>query len=211
MQTGGLLAGVWDVRDKGAQRRSGIHPYAARTPTTITTPPTHPPPRRSGPWQAKCGLAGSAGPYVGAYQQVLSPGSASLKDTTWEGGHRVFGIVSGPGIAAGSVSHAIASTLDIWPTVAALTGVPLPTDRSYDGVDLSPVLFDGAPKVRDVLFIPDTSGATHGNLTAARIGNYSVYWQTNVRGSARGTWGRRRGWGRGLGPLRLLTHVCSVG
>lgn len=92
----------------------------------------------------------------------------------------MFGVVSGPSVPAGTVTHALASTLDIWPTVAALVQAPLPSDRRYDGVDLSPVLFDGAEKVRDVLFMPDTSGATHGNLTAVRYGNYSVYYQTNV-------------------------------
>lgn len=92
----------------------------------------------------------------------------------------MFGIVRGPGVPAGTVTHALASTLDIYPTLASLSGSSLPSDRSYDGVDLSPVLLHGAPSVRDALFIPDVSGHTRGNLTAARYGNYSVYWQTNV-------------------------------
>ena len=44
-------------------------------------------------------------------------------------------MVSYPGstIVPGSVSHALTSTLDIVPTVAALAGVALPTNRSFDG------------------------------------------------------------------------------
>jgi arylsulfatase A-like enzyme len=133
---------------------------------------------------------------VGAYQQVLAPGSASLKDTPWEGGHRVFGVVAGPGVPRGSVSHALASTLDVWPTVAALVGAPLPGDRSFDGEDLSPVLFDGAPSVRDVLFIPDTSGATECQLTGARFHNWTVYWQTSGQSSCT----------RDFSPLPAVVH-----
>ena len=32
-------------------------------------------------------------------------------------------------------------TVDFLPTAASLAGIPLPNDRSYDGEDLSPVLF----------------------------------------------------------------------
>jgi arylsulfatase A len=43
----------------------------------------------------------------------------------------VVGIARWPGrIAAGRVTDAIASTLDILPTLAALAGVALPSDRS---------------------------------------------------------------------------------
>ncbi|CAB3371938.1 Hypothetical predicted protein [Cloeon dipterum] len=41
----------------------------------------------NGPWQSKCNLAGSAGPYKGVWQQYNAGGSA--KRTVWEGGHRV--------------------------------------------------------------------------------------------------------------------------
>ena len=32
-----------------------------------------------------------------------------------------------------TVSHELVSTLDFFPTLANLTGAPLPTDRVYDG------------------------------------------------------------------------------
>ena len=79
--------------------------------------------------QAKCALTGSPGPYVGSWQQQHGGGS-SAKLTLWEGGHREPAIASWPGrIAAGSVSGVLASTLDYLPTIAAVAGVRLPTDR----------------------------------------------------------------------------------
>jgi arylsulfatase G len=130
----------------------------------------------NGPWAVKCDLAGSPGPYVGAHQARLGGGS-SLKDTTWEGGQRVFGLAAWPGKIAPAVSHATASSLDLLPTILALAGVPLPTDRSYDGVDLAPVLFDGAASVRDFLFMDDTIGGQE-NVTAVRYKNFKAYTRT---------------------------------
>lgn len=131
----------------------------------------------NGPWEVKCDLAGSPGPYIGAYQAQLGGGSA-LKDTTWEGGQRVFGLANWPGhIPAGVVSHATVSSLDFLPTILALAGVPLPTDRSYDGFDLAPLLFGNASGVRDFLGMPDTSNE-RGNVTAVRYKQWKAYSKT---------------------------------
>ena len=127
----------------------------------------------NGPWAIKCDLAGSPGPYVGAYQAKLGGGS-SLKDTTWEGGQRVFGLAHWPGHIAPTVSDATVSSLDFLPTILALAGVPLPTDRSYDGVDLAPLLFGGAQSVRNFLFMSDTAGSG-GNITSVRYLNWKAY------------------------------------
>jgi len=130
----------------------------------------------NGPWAVKCDLAGSPGPYVGAYQAQLGGGS-SLKDTTWEGGQRVFGLASWPGKIAPGVSGATVSSLDFLPTILALAGVSLPADRSFDGVDLAPVLFDGAASVRDFLFMGDTTSRA-GNVTSVRYKNFKAYTKT---------------------------------
>lgn len=67
------------------------------------------------------------------------------KGSTWEGGHRVPGIISWPArIEGGRNEQAPASTLDILPTLFAITGVTLPTDRSIDGRDISPLLMPTA-------------------------------------------------------------------
>jgi arylsulfatase A-like enzyme len=58
-----------------------------------------------------------------------------------EGGIRIPYIVSWPGhLPAGRVDHRPVSSLDIFPTAAALAHASLPTDRVYDGVNLVPFL-----------------------------------------------------------------------
>ena len=48
-----------------------------------------------------------------------------------------------PGVVpANTVNQAITSSLDWFPTLSALAGAKVPTDRAYDGFDLSPILFD---------------------------------------------------------------------
>ena len=82
----------------------------------------------NGPWLNFGNHAGSAGP--------LREG----KGTAFEGGPRVPAIMRWPGrIAPGSVFSGMAATLDILPTVATVTGAPLPA-RTIDGVSLLPAL-----------------------------------------------------------------------
>lgn len=88
---------------------------------------------------------------------------------SWEGGHREVGVVVWPGggVQAGAVSHVLSTTMDIAPTVSALAGVPLPTDRIYDGKDLSPVLFDGAAAHHEHLFF-SVGGESFGNVPGGK-------------------------------------------
>lgn len=61
----------------------------------------------------------------------------SGKISTFEGGLRVPTILWGPGrVPAGKTCDAIASTLDILPTFAALAGTEVPRDRVIDGKDI---------------------------------------------------------------------------
>jgi arylsulfatase A-like enzyme/acetyl esterase/lipase len=83
----------------------------------------------NGPWLTQKTQGGSAG--------LLREG----KGSTWEGGMRVPGIAWWPGRIGPSVMTDPASTLDVFPTVLALAGAPLPADRVLDGRDLAPVLF----------------------------------------------------------------------
>jgi arylsulfatase A len=63
------------------------------------------------------------------------------KGSTWEGGVRVPGVWWWPGtIAPATVVRQPASTLDIFPTVFALAGEPMPDDRALDGRDIRPLL-----------------------------------------------------------------------
>lgn len=68
---------------------------------------------------------GSAGPF------------RSGKVSTFEGGVRVPAILWGPGnVPAGTTCDAIATTMDIMPTLAALSGADVPSDRVIDGRDI---------------------------------------------------------------------------
>ena len=86
----------------------------------------------NGPWLQYGVDAGSAGP--------LRDG----KGTTWEGGLREPGIFYWPGtIPAGQVSSEVGATIDILPTIAQVTGAPLPR-LPIDGRSLLPLLTGAA-------------------------------------------------------------------
>ena len=77
---------------------------------------------------------GSPGPFRG------------YKHSDWEGGRRVPLLVRWPGrIPAGQVCRALAGSMDLFPTVAALAGVAVDPRRKIDGVDLGPLLFGKSP------------------------------------------------------------------
>ena len=83
-----------------------------------------------------------------------SPGPLrGWKGTTWEGGMRVPAVFRWPGrIPAGLEIGELASILDIYPTVAELAGLRLPSDRVMDGCSLSDMLQGQADPSDDRLF-----------------------------------------------------------
>ncbi len=63
------------------------------------------------------------------------------KGSTWEGGHRVPGIISWPAKIKGNRNEQTPiSTLDILPTIFLIAGVALPQDRTIDGRDIRSIL-----------------------------------------------------------------------
>ncbi|CAF4225594.1 unnamed protein product, partial [Rotaria magnacalcarata] len=111
----------------------------------------------------KCDLAGNQGPFTGVWQASPLPsgggGGGTAKFTTWEAGHRVPFIAHWPDmIKPNTVSNVIGSHLDIMPTIANLANFTLPSNRSFDGIDLSAVLFDGSDQGHEYLFHPDMLG-----------------------------------------------------
>lgn len=62
--------------------------------------------------------------------------------TTSEGAFRVPTIIWQPGkVPAGTTCDELASTMDLLPTFGQLAGASLPSDRTIDGKDISPLLF----------------------------------------------------------------------
>ncbi|MCD6201898.1 MAG: sulfatase [Bacteroidales bacterium] len=82
----------------------------------------------NGPWLNFGNHAGSTG------------GLREGKGTSWEGGQREPCIMRWPGvIPEGSICNKLSSTIDILPTLAAITGAKLP-DHIIDGVNIMPLL-----------------------------------------------------------------------
>lgn len=75
------------------------------------------------------------------------------KASAYEGGVRVPLIVSWPGVTKpGSVSDTPAITMDLFPTVVEMAGVPLGSARPLDGVSLAPVLRGGRQPARELFW-----------------------------------------------------------
>ncbi|MCC7346212.1 MAG: sulfatase [Variibacter sp.] len=92
------------------------------------------------------------------------------KATTWEGGFREPFIARWKGrIAPGRVVHDVASTLDILPTLARLSGAPLPA-APLDGLDLAPLLWEGKGRAQ-----PDFFYYQGGVLRAMRRGPWKLH------------------------------------
>ena len=63
------------------------------------------------------------------------------KGQLWEGGHRVPAIAYWPGRIKPGVTDAAAMSMDLFPTMLGIADAP-PPEKSFDGLDLSPVLFE---------------------------------------------------------------------
>jgi arylsulfatase A-like enzyme len=113
----------------------------------------------NGPWLLFGNHAGSALP--------LREG----KGTMWEGGARVPCIMRWPGhIPAGSVCKKIATTMDLLPTIVAICGADLPTQK-IDGVNILPLMEgDVNANPRDTFFY-----YYGGELQAVRSGKWKLH------------------------------------
>jgi len=98
------------------------------------------------------------------------------KGTTFEGGQRVPCVMWGPGrIPAGTSTNAFTSTMDLLPTIAALSAAPLPADLQIDGFDISATFeSDDSPRNELVFY------ASRGMLEGIRLGDWK-YLEKNGR------------------------------
>jgi arylsulfatase A-like enzyme len=81
-------------------------------------------------------------------------GMKGIKGSTDEGGVRSPLFVRWPArIEPRTTVEPIAAAIDLFPTLAGLTGIPLQLDRSIDGIDLSSLLVEkGEPRPDRILF-----------------------------------------------------------
>jgi arylsulfatase A len=116
----------------------------------------------NGPWALFNEHGGSAGPLFGA------------KGTSYEGGVRVPAIFWAPGKIKPAVISEMGSTLDLLPTFSKMAGIKLPTNKVYDGYDLSAVLNNQQASPRNEMFY------YHGTrIFAARKGDFKLYFYKN--------------------------------
>lgn len=117
----------------------------------------------NGPWLVydKYGAAGSALPHRDG------------KNTTYDGGVAVPGIIRWSGQIVPSRSDDLISTLDLFPTIAKFTGSKLPSN-DLDGYDISDTLLHGAPSPRKVM-----PYFYKGNLQAYRSGDWKIHFITS--------------------------------
>ncbi|WP_229214881.1 sulfatase family protein [Dyadobacter bucti] len=115
----------------------------------------------NGPWLTFRTQGGSGGLLTGG------------KGGTFEGGMREPTIFWWPGKIKPSVRPEIATTLDLFPTLSKLAGAKVPTDRVYDGFDITPVVFGTGKNPREeVLYYRDT------DVFAIRVGAYKAHFVT---------------------------------
>ncbi len=78
------------------------------------------------------------------------------KHTNYEQANRIPLIFAGPGITPGAVTRQLASSVDVFPTLAEMAALPAPggdtVTQRIDGVSLAPVLKDAGRRVRDHAF-----------------------------------------------------------
>ncbi|GAB3921419.1 sulfatase family protein [Larkinella terrae] len=120
----------------------------------------------NGPWLIKNRLeenGGSAGPLFEA------------KGSTYEGGMRVPAIFWGPGLVkANTVSSAVATSMDLFPTILNLAKVELPKDRTLDGQNIADLLAGKTDKGTELVYYYDSD-----RLYAIRKGPWKAHFTTH--------------------------------
>ncbi len=105
----------------------------------------------------ECGLDGNTLVVFTSDNGPWWEGSAGFtrgrKNLPFEGGFRVPFIARWPGvIPAGTVTEAMSMNFDVFATCLALAGIPRPTDRIIDGMNLLPVLTGESTSLHDTLY-----------------------------------------------------------
>ncbi|MDN3686253.1 sulfatase family protein [Cyclobacterium jeungdonense] len=117
----------------------------------------------NGPWHTFRTHGGTAGLLRGA------------KGGTFEGGMREPTVFWWPAGIKPGVVRDMATTMDLLPTFCALSGTELPSDRVYDGYDLSPLLGGTGKSGRETVFYYRGQ-----QVYAVRKGDYKAHFITQL-------------------------------
>ena len=100
------------------------------------------------------------------------------KGWCYEGGIRVPLIVSGPGIGEGMVSDYPVTSMDYYPTILQLLGLPEKAEQHVDGIDLKPFLLSASsiptPPRTLYWFYPHYHGSAWEPGAAIRVGDWKL-------------------------------------
>jgi arylsulfatase A len=131
----------------------------------------------NGPWLVQSMAGGSEGLFTGRSSGYWDTG----KGSTWEGGIRepAFAYWKGT-IQPFSRSSEIVSSMDVFPTLSKLAGVDLPSDRAFDGRDMSDILLNEAGKSNHdfLFFYGGCHEDSYTSISAVRHGKYKAHWCT---------------------------------
>jgi len=110
------------------------------------------------------GQGGSAGPF------------RCGKGTTYEGGHRVPGLLHWKGVLKPRREMGLVSMMDLYPTILSLAGgSPGP---HLHGINLAPSLLNEEPSPRQEIFYINPFDPQQKIIYALREGKYKAHWQT---------------------------------
>jgi N-sulfoglucosamine sulfohydrolase len=102
------------------------------------------------------GLAGNTLVICTTDHGIAFPGA---KATMTDGGTGVFLILRGPGVPAATVSEALVSQIDLYPTLCEMAGIDIPD--FVQGHSLLPLIEQRAEQVRDAIFAEGTYHAAY--------------------------------------------------
>lgn len=101
-------------------------------------------------------------------EKVFNAGMRGKKTSVYEGGHRVpcfirwpAGRVGGTDTAVGRDIPALATHMDLLPTLADLAGIPVSTNQSIDGVSLAETLRDATASVPERTLVVENQRIRH--------------------------------------------------
>jgi len=120
--------------------------------------------------------------YPGAHRSFGSPGPLrGMKLHLYEGGIRVPGIIRWPNrIRPGTVSSEPVNGTDILPTLCAMAGVAVPTDRAIDGTSILPILEGQRAERKIPLYWRYDRALSRPYTVAMRQGDWKILADTSM-------------------------------